>query len=58
LEAALNKLDNEAGNKLTDCILAAEQSLRTRLTLVTAALARVAIASGAAPWVPPDEQTL
>jgi hypothetical protein len=55
LEASLNKLDNEAGNELADCILAAEKSLRNRLKLVTAAFSRLAIASGAAPWVEPDQ---
>jgi hypothetical protein len=55
LEARLNKLDNDAGNELTDCILAAEESLRNRLALVTAAFSRLAIASGAAPWVKPDQ---
>jgi hypothetical protein len=57
LEAAFNKLDNEAGNEMTDCIRA-EESLRSRLTLVTASFSRIAIASGAAPWVPTDEQDL
>ena len=55
LEARLNKLDNQAGNELTACILAAEESLRNRLKLVTAAFARLAIASGAAPWFEPDQ---
>jgi hypothetical protein len=56
LEASLNKLDNEAGNELTDCILAAEESLRNRPTLVTVAFSRLAIASGAAPWVEPPKR--
>ncbi len=55
LAASLNKLDNEAGNELTDCILAAEKSLKTRLTLVEAAISRITIASGAAPWIEPDQ---
>ena len=54
LKDALNKLDNEAGNELTDWLFAAHESLKMRMTLVTAAIARVAIASGAAPWVDPE----
>jgi hypothetical protein len=56
MKEALDKIDNEAGNELTDCLFAAETSLKTRLTLVHAAIARVAIASGAAPWVEPGQQ--
>jgi hypothetical protein len=55
LKKMLKRLDNEGGNALTDSLLAAEESLRLRLKLVTAAFARVAIASGVAPWVEPDE---
>jgi hypothetical protein len=55
LKKILNRLDNEAGSELTDALLAAEESLRWRLKLVTTAFARVAIASGVAPWVEPDQ---
>jgi hypothetical protein len=55
MKAATNKLDDESGKELTDYLFAAELSLKTRLKLVRAAIARVAIASGAAPWVPPDQ---
>ena len=54
LKEILNKLDNEAGNDLTDWLFAAQGSLGMRMTLVKAAIARVAIASGAAPWVDPE----
>ena len=54
LKEILNKLDDEAGSELTDWLLAAQGSLKMRMEIVTAAIARVAIASGAAPWVDPE----
>ena len=56
MKEILNKLDNEAGNELTDWLFAAQESLKMRMTIVTAAIARVAIASGAVPWVDPAKQ--
>ena len=55
LKEALHKLDNEAGNELTGWLFAAHESLEMRMRLVKAAIARVAIASGAAPWVDPEK---
>ena len=39
LKEILNKLDNEAGNELTDWLFAAQGSLKMRITLVRAAIA-------------------
>ena len=42
LEQILNNLDNVAGNELTAWLFAAHESLKMRMTLVTAAIARPA----------------
>jgi hypothetical protein len=46
LKKTLDGLDDQGSADLVDSILAAEQSPRNRLKLVTTAFARIAIASG------------